>query len=197
MKRGIAFFDFDGTITKKDTLLEFIKFCKGSFNFYIGFIIHFPILFAYKIGIVTNQKAKEAILYYFFKNISITDFHKLCDQFEEEVLPMLIRKGAYTEIKKLQEKGFTIVIVSASPEDWIKKWADINKIGLIATKLVVKNNKLNGKISGLNCYGDEKVRRIKEIYDLKDFEKIYAYGDSAGDKPMLALAHHSFMKPFR
>lgn len=197
MKKGIAFFDFDGTITRKDTLLEFIKFCKGHLSFYIGFIIHTPALIAYKIGLITNQQAKEKILHHFFSNISVHEFQKLCDDFEKKVLPGIIRQKANNEIKRLKEKGFTIVIVSASPGNWIRGWADVNDLELIATKLSIENNNITGKISGLNCHGIEKVRRIKERYKLGDFDKIYAYGDSSGDKPMLALAHHSFMKPFR
>lgn len=64
----------------------------------------------------------------------------------------------------------------------------------IATKLEQKDGKLTGKFNGNNCYGTEKVLRIKEKYNLKEFEKIYAYGDSKGDREMLALAHEGYFK---
>ena len=66
MKKGIAFFDFDGTITKKDTLLEVIKFQKGTLAFYTGFFLLSPYLVAMKMKILSNQMVKEKVLKYFF-----------------------------------------------------------------------------------------------------------------------------------
>ena len=90
-----------------------------------------------------------------------------------------------------------MAVVSASAENWVKPWCD--KYGLIclATKLEVKDGIITGKLNGRNCYGDEKVCRIKERLDLSDYHEIIAYGDSSGDKEMLELAHHPFYKPFR
>ena len=70
-------------------------------------------------------------------------------------------------------------------------------IELIATKLEFKAGKLTGKFATNNCYGAEKSHRIKELFDLELYDYIYAYGDSRGDKEMLALADESFYKPFR
>ena len=55
----IAFFDFDGTVTTRDTLLEFIRFVKGDLSFFLGFMVHTPLLILYKMQIVLNQRAKE------------------------------------------------------------------------------------------------------------------------------------------
>lgn len=201
MSRPIAFFDFDGTITTKDTLLEFIKFSKGTIPFYIGFALNSPWLIAYRLKLISNQKAKERILTWFFHNMPLAAFQQSCDQFAQTRIPALIRPKALHEIRQLQEKGFSVVIVSASPENWLQKWTTPLEVDLIATKLETKQLKdsirLSGKIQGINCHGQEKVRRIKEAYDLSDFDNIHAYGDTSGDKPMLALAVHSFFKPFR
>ena len=48
VKKGIAFFDFDGTITTHDTFLEFIRFCKGTSAYYMGFLLNAPYLVAMK-----------------------------------------------------------------------------------------------------------------------------------------------------
>lgn len=197
MIKGIAFFDFDGTITTKDTLLEFIKFSKGTVQFYTGFLLNSPYLVAYKLKIISNQAAKEKILRYFFKNVTAEKFQEDCNRFAEEVVPGLIRPKALEEFGYLKERGFSIVIVSASPENWISKWAASIEARLIATKLETRLGKLTGRINGKNCYGNEKVRRIKELYTLADFSFIAAYGDSSGDKPMLSLANNAYMKPFR
>ncbi len=66
----IAFFDFDGTITTKDTLLEIIKFQKGKRAFYIGFLLHGPWLLAYKLKLFPNDAVKQKILTYFFAGMN-------------------------------------------------------------------------------------------------------------------------------
>jgi phosphatidylglycerophosphatase C len=197
VKRRIAFFDFDGTITTKDSLLEIIKFQKGKWLFYIGFLVNSPFLIAYKLKLIRNSAAKEKILSFFFKKIPLSDFQLKCDEYATQQLPSIIRPKAVHEIEKLKELGADIVIVSASAKNWILKWAEEKQVQLIATMLEVKNEKLTGKIEGENCYGEEKTRRIKERYDLSQYDEIYCYGDTSGDKPMLSIATHAFYQPFR
>ena len=70
MKQIVAF-DFDGTITNRDTLLEFIKFAKGKTAFYLGFLLHLPWLLAMKCHLYPNWKTKQMIFSYFFKGVNI------------------------------------------------------------------------------------------------------------------------------
>jgi phosphatidylglycerophosphatase C len=197
VKKAIAFFDFDGTITTKDTLLEFIRYSKGSVRLLLGFILNSPFILAFKIGLISNQSAKEKVLRYFFHNEDEENFKRRCRSFAKEKLPLLIRPAAIEEIRKLKEKNIPVVVVSASPECWIQPWADEQKVHLIASKLEIDHGKITGKLAGKNCHGKEKVRRILEHHVVKDYEEIFAYGDSSGDRPMLELATHSFYKPFR
>ena len=197
MKKGIAFFDFDGTITTKDTLLEFIKFARGNFRFYLGFLANLHYLLAFKIKLISNQSAKEKILQFFFKNTSVADFKSYAERFSKERLPALIRPKALDEIKKLQQNGCIIVVVSASPENWICDWTHQNNVKLIASRLEVVDGMITGKIIGKNCHGEEKVKRIIEMYTLSDYDEIFAYGDSNGDRPMLKIAHTGHYRPFR
>jgi HAD superfamily hydrolase (TIGR01490 family) len=197
MNQRIAFFDFDGTITTKDTLLEFVKFSKGSLRFYLGFLLTSPWMVAYKLKLTSNHKAKEKFLTWFFSNTPQPVFQDWCTRFAAEIIPGLIRPKALTEIAKLQELGATVVIVSASPENWIKPWSEPMGLQLIATRLTLKKEKLTGMIEGRNCHGKEKVSRIKENYTLSDYNEILAYGDTSGDRPMLDLAAISFYQPFR
>ena len=197
MKKRIAFFDFDGTITTKDTLLEIIKFQKGSFSFYLGFLLCSPFLVLYKLKIISNQAAKEITLRWFFGRMPLAAFEARCNAFEEEKLPALIRGKALSEIKRLKAANADIVIVSASAENWIRQWCSRHQLQLIATKLEISNDRITGKIEGNNCHGQEKVRRIKAQYDLSQYDEVYCYGDTKGDKPMLELATFGFYRPFR
>lgn len=197
MNRVIAFFDFDGTVTTKDTLLEFIRFVKGDLSYYFGFLIHAPMLVLYKMQLFPNQRAKEIMLNYFFGNMDAGDFERHCNNFMQQRLPSLIRKKAMKEITQLKKAGAQVVIVSASPENWLLKWCEAVGVQCIASKLSVINNRITGRIDGRNCHGEEKVRRIQNLFRLEDFSSIYAYGDTGGDRHMLSLAHYKFYKPFR
>ena len=197
MKRRIAFFDFDGTITTKDTLLEIIKYQKGTSRFYLGLILNLPYILMWKTGIIPNYVAKQKVVSFFFRNMAVDEFQRLCDAFATEILPGLLRPKALQEIKKLQEAGAEVVIVSASPGNWSDIWRKQIGMKSLATKLQVSNNKLTGRFDGKNCHGKEKVTRIKDAYDLSTYDEIYCYGDSRGDKPMLGLGTVSFYKPFR
>lgn len=195
--KAIAFFDFDGTLTTKDTLIEFIRFTCGRTAFITGFLMNSPFLAAYKLKLISNQRAKEKIISHYFKHTPLHTFQHWCDAFGTEALPRLIRPKAQVELAKLQQAGATIVIVSASFGNWITRWAAANNFAVIATKPELRDGKLTGRIEGKNCHGQEKVRRIREAFRLEDYDVIYAYGDTAGDKPMLALATHAHYKPFR
>jgi len=202
VKQRIAFFDFDGTITTKDTLLEFIRFGRGKIRFAVGFLLNTPWLVAMKLKLISNQAAKQRVLSYFFGKRSLASFSRQCDEFAREVLPHLIRPKALAEIHRLKETGATVVIVSASPENWITLWAEQTGADLIATRLGVFTDekgetRLTGRIEGANCYGEEKVNRIHQRFVLPDYTEIYTYGDTSGDKPMLRLGTASFFKPFR
>ena len=120
------------------------------------------------------------------------------------MLPSILRPKALREIAKLQAAGATVVIVSASPGDWIRDWAAAVGAELLATRLEStpakardQPDRLTGRIHLANCHGEEKVRRIRADYDLSAYQQIWAYGDSKGDRPMLDLGTASFYKPFR
>jgi phosphatidylglycerophosphatase C len=195
--KKIAFFDFDGTITTKDSLPEVIKFLKGRTAFYSGFFLNIHWFLAHQLNIISGDLLKEKILSYFFSGMPEKVFQERCDLFADSILPGLIRPGAIAEIDRLRKEGFEMAVVSASAENWIGPWTRRLSMELIATKLEVSNGLITGKMEGKNCKGDQKVVRIKERWGLAAYEAIYVYGDTAADKPMMALATRSFYKPFR
>lgn len=189
-------FDFDGTLTQKDTLLEIAKFSTSTTFYWLKFLTLSPHIVLMKLKLISNQTGKEVFLKRFFGNYSKDEFNDLATRFANERVPQLIRPKGLELIKELNRGENRLAIVSASPENWIKPWADKYDIEVIATKLKFENNRLVG-IEGKNCNGEEKVRRIKEVIDLKDYDKVIAYGDTKGDLPMLALADEKHYKPFR
>ena len=196
MKKSIALFDFDGTLTRKDSLLEFIKFYKGSYKTYSGILFLSPFLVAMKAGLLSTQQGKEKLLTYFFKGENIETFNAKCEQFTQKIIPTIIRKDGLLELKSRLAQKQEVCIVTASAENWVVPYFSKMGVKVIGTKLQVQQNKLTGKLSGKNCKAAEKVRRIKEEYELSNFENISAYGDSSGDKEMLSIATKIYYRHF-
>ncbi|MBO9731181.1 MAG: HAD-IB family hydrolase [Chitinophaga sp.] len=193
----IAFFDFDGTITNRDTLWEIIRFHRGRAAMYAGIVQLLPALLQFKLKMIPAQAMKEEVLGYFFREMPASEFTSGCDKFCRERLPLLIRPLALAAIRKHQQQGHHVVVVTASAQDWVAPWCRKENIVCLGTRLEVKDKLMTGKIQDINCNGEEKVRRIRQAYRLENFSEIYAYGDSEGDRPMLALAKHAHFKPFR
>lgn len=197
MKKRLVLFDFDGTITTKDTFLEFIRFYHGPVKFVMGFLFMSPWMALMILKIIPNYKGKERVLRWFFRNETVENFNQKSADFCKHVVPALIRPKALTQIRQYLEEGSTVVVISASAENWVRPWCSAHGLNCLATQLEIKNNRITGNISGFNCYGAEKEKRIRACYALSDFDEIIAYGDSRGDLEMLALANQQHYKPFR
>ena len=196
-EKTLALFDFDGTITSQDTLPLLIRYIKGDFDYLKGVIKMSPTLFKYTIGLENNSTAKEKFLGNFIKGMSLDEFQKGCDDFGLLKLHNVIRKDAMQAVKDHQKKNHRVIVISASCENWISAWCRQTGIEYIGTRLQVIDGKLNGQFSSPNCYGNEKVKRLKELLDIATYSSIYAYGDSGGDKEMLAISHHPHFRPFK
>ena len=193
----IAFFDFDGTITTKDSLIDFIQYVVGKPMYYYGLLLKSPLLIAYKLKFIPNYIAKEKLLSHFFKGWDINEFQKLADKYSIEQIDKITRPPALDRIKWHKQQGHTVVIVTASIESWLKEWCAKYNLDLLATELEIKDGKITGKFATKNCHSSEKARRICDKYKMTDFSFIYAYGDSSGDKEMLSLANEKFYKYFK
>jgi HAD superfamily hydrolase (TIGR01490 family) len=196
VRKKLVLFDFDGTLTRKDTLFEIIKYTHGRWHFYNGILVLLPYLILYKMKVIPNWKAKEKILIYFFKGMPINFFQEKCNEFASLRLPNLLRREVMNKMEQLRSEETSIAIVSASAENWIRPWCDKQGAICIGTKLNVENGNLTGKIEGENCYGIEKVNRIQQTIDLSRYSEIIAYGDSEGDWPMLKLASQAHYRAF-
>ena len=91
----IAFFDFDGTITTHDTMLELAKFYKGKKAFYKGMLVLLPALVAMKLKMLSNAEVKQKLLTLFFKGIPEPEFQKICVSYKPGVILLLSMFSLY------------------------------------------------------------------------------------------------------
>lgn len=193
--KSLALFDFDGTVTKKDSLLEFLLFSFGKVEVVLKLTAFLPLFFFYAILKKDRSLAKEKLTSFFFKGMEFNIFDKRCEQFSLEVLPSLIVSQAQKRLDWHLSENHEICIVSASYKNYLTPYFGSIGIKVIATELEVQEAILNGKFESTNCNGIEKVNRIKNRFDLSKYETIYAYGNSKGDLPMLDLANKKYYRP--
>lgn len=194
--KSLALFDFDGTITTKDSFLAFLKFAIPPTTLILGTVALLPTLLKYKLGLLSNGQAKEKVFAYFFANWEAKRFKTIAEHFAETILPTLIKQSAAEKIIWHKEQGHDIALVSASFELYLSPWCNKEKIDLLGTQLEEKNGRMTGRFSSPNCHGPEKVHRIKKRYNLGNYGNIYAYGDSSGDLQMLKIANEAYYHLF-
>lgn len=189
MKTKLVLFDFDGTLTRKDTLLEFLLYTQGVLRTGLGFFALSFSLAAWKLGLQSNNDAKQRLLQHFFRGLELPTFNEQCASFATSKIPNLLREQSIALLEKYKKENARIIVVSASPENWVRPWCEQWQIECIATRLEVRNGLLTGNIDGLNCYGKQKELRVREVVNLADYSTVVAYGDTRGDKEMLAMAN--------
>ena len=213
MKKKLYCFDFDGTLTTSDTLLEFIRYAKGTGRFLMVFLMYSPLLVLMKLHLFPNWKAKQLIFAHLFAGMRIEKFDALCCDFAEEYQHLLRPKGI-TLVHEALVAGAQVFIVSASIDNWVRpffKVRGLDGVRVLGTQIEVIDGRLTGKFKSNNCYGEEKVHRICEALSaptstsspasaapfVRSQYEIEAFGDSRGDKEMLTFADKGHYKPFR
>ena len=195
--RKVFAFDFDGTITTKDTLLEFIKYAKGSTALYGALLVFLPLLMLMKLRFYSNHKAKEKVFSHLFRGMSLKDFNSLCRNFAKDNRHLLRPKAMQYIVDALEKPEASIIIISASIENWvIPFFADQPSIKVLGTQIEVIDGRLTGRFLTANCYGQEKVNRLLSEYPDRNAYRLTAFGDSSGDRELLAFADEAHYKLF-
>ena len=193
----LAIFDFDGTITTSDSLLSYMKWtCKGS-ALWGNVLKSVPHFLGFKLGLVSRTKAKEQIFGIFFGGLQKEEMTAFATRVTRERFPGIMRAKALETIRQHKKRGHRVVLLTAAPDLLVLPWCEQEGIDCIATIVDVRDGMLTGRFASENCYGLEKVRRLRAEIDLDQFDYIYAYGDSRGDQPFMHLAHERHYRPFR
>ena len=197
MKEQIYIYDFDGTLTRRDSFLDFIRYTCGSRSLYCGLLLFSPLLILMKLRLYANGRAKERLFTHFFQGMSIRVFDDLCAKYGLSRADLLL-DAARKAVNEVASTGYRIFIVSASVDRWVLPFfRDVPNVTVIGTQIEVENGLVTGRFSTPNCYGAEKVRRIQALLPYREQYKLIAHGDSRGDKEMLNYADQGYFRPFR
>lgn len=189
---NIAFFDFDGTLIKKDSFILFVEYISSKKKYYIGWLVIVYYYLLSKLGFISSQGFKEEVISYFMKGREVSELNTYAINFAENVIPKKLTNQAIQQLRYHKDAEDKIVIVSASLDLWLQNWCKTRGFDLVCSIAEVKDDRITGKLVGRNCIGVEKVSRIKKAYKLEEYSKIYVYGDSENDRPMLSLGTDAF-----
>ena len=197
-KPTVAAFDFDGTLTHRDSLLPFLYFVTGTTGTFINLLLETPHLIRYLLNGQDRQSLKEAIMSRFLKNFTRQEIQAYGEQFAKQVLPKMILPEGLKKIAWHKNQGHQCLLISANLDIYLVPWGQMNGFHhIITSRVEFSNAKVTGHLIGLNCRGQEKVRRLEEIMGPKENYLLYAYGDSSGDRELLDLADYPYYKTFK
>jgi phosphatidylglycerophosphatase C len=189
---GLALFDFDGTITKRDSFIDFIVFMQGGkFKSGLDLILHPKLAFKICKYLLKNfphaEIAREFFRHY-FNNKTEQQLDDLYKEFQPQI-QKLLNLDALQRIHWHQQQQHLVIVVSASPEGLIAPFCEKLGVKLIATKLQKVNGIYTGELVGVECNNGGKVVLLEQqIGAIAQYSNVFAYGDSPLDLPMLALA---------
>lgn len=196
VKKIIAF-DFDGTLTCKDSFIAFLQATKGNLQIASALAFRPNMLIDY---VKTKDRGalKARLLYSLLGDISQRELEILVKAFVTKTGKSLFRPDALAAWQEHDQPDRLRVIVTASPELLVGPFGRlIGADRVIGTRLKFsERGTLLPELTGLNCRGEEKMSRLREAFgEALDLEA--AYGDTAGDTEMLAAAHQGHYRVFK
>lgn len=192
----VHLFDFDGTITRSDSMLSFVRYYTGTIKFYLSAPALLIILLLMKIKGASVRDMKERLLLYYMGNAPKDVLTRKAEEHFLKVKDKLLRPSAKRWIEELRQRKIEVCIITASLDVWIQPFAEYLDAQYIATRAEYDEKGKFIGIFGENCNREEKVNRILEYYDWDSFSgKKVAYGNSKGDECLYAFAdeHHHCM----
>lgn len=194
LRMNLALFDFDGTITHKETFADFLRFAIPRHRRVLGSALFPPLVIGYRLGLVSGIHIRKRLVAFGFRGLRAESMAHAGRRFSKEVLPMIVRSAALERIRWHQAQGDKVVVVSGALDVYLSPWCEQQGVELLCSSLHAENGVLSGRYQGLQCVRAEKCRRVRELCDPASFPVVYAYGDTVEDLDMLAMAQRKFYR---
>lgn len=191
---NLALFDFDGTLTVREMMPDFMYAAVAPTRLAIGRVVLAPLVLGYRAGWVSGNRVRAGIVDFGFRGVPEARLQAAGMMFANDVLPGALRADAMARLQWHRDRGDTVAVVSGGLDIYLSHWCETQGVDLLCSHLEVRKEHMTGRYRGAQCVGEEKVRRIRERYDLPRYERIHAYGDTHEDHEMLGLAHEAWYR---
>jgi phosphatidylglycerophosphatase C len=196
----VAAFDFDGTLTSGGSVLPFLVALRGFWPVFRAVVALSPqLLRSALVGGAAADEAKQKLFTRLLGGLPVEAVDERSVAFAERHLAQHLRRDARQRLEWHQRHGHHVVIVSASPECYVRRAGEILGVdAVLATRLAVGGGGLlTGNYEGKNCRGAEKYARLVVhlraqglLGEVGDQPELWAYGNSRGDLRLLRAADH-------
>lgn len=195
-RRPVVAFDFDGTLTIRDSFKAFLRWRAGPARYALGLARLAPAGAAYLLH-RDRGRIKAAAVAEFLKSVGKAELAAEAHAFAEAVAPRFLRPDALAVWRRWRAEGALLVIVTASPIEIVGPFAErLGADRLIGTELACDaGDRLTGGFATPNCRGPEKVVRLQAVFG-PGVRLRAAYGDTGGDREMLAIAEERGYRVF-
>lgn len=191
---GLALFDFDGTLTEREMFPDFLRAATPRARVPLGSVLFAPLLLGYRLGWVNAHFLRARLVSYCLRGLDENAYAAVGEGFARETLPPVMRPQALQRLRWHQQRGDTVVVVSGALDVYLAHWCRAQQVACLCSQLEVVDGRLSGRYAGAQCAGEEKVRRVRERYDLARYSEIYAYGDTHEDLALLQLAQQRYYR---
>lgn len=189
----LALFDFDHTLTACDTYSRFLRQVATPEQRAQAWWRIRPWLLAYRLKLISAGHIRRRVTAQVFTGRHAGEVAQLADNYARNHLSGMLRPEMLEQLHWHKQQGHTVVVVSASIDLYLRPWCEALGLELICNQLETQDGRLTGHYAGGDC-GPRKVAHIRQRFDLSQYTRIHAYGDSSEDKPMLALAHERWYR---
>ena len=192
----VVAFDFDGTLTVKDSYTAFLKWRTPRGAWLLGGLRLVPAALSYLFH-RDRGRIKAAATKVFLAGVSRERLEADAREFAGLHSRSLLRPDAVIAWKRWRKERVRLVIVTASPDLVVAPFArGLGADDLLGTPLRFdERDRATGAFAAPNCRGPEKVVRLQAAYG-PDLRVRAAYGDTSGDTEMLGIAEEPYFKVF-
>lgn len=194
----VAAFDFDGTLSRRDTLFGFLRFACGETALMGALARTVPTVVRSRAGRRTGgpelrDAGKERLLHALFRGREESWLHERGEAWGRR-LPPKLRPDMLRRLSWHRERGHRLIIVSASLQTYLDHiGAELGFDEVIGVRLEAEGGVLTGRLVGPNVRGPEKEVRLRGLLADSEHGPIWAYGNSSGDRELLAMADHPLL----
>ena len=195
-ERILSVFDFDGTLTRRDSFLAFLQFAFGTRRCATQMMRLAPLTLRYLGGRLPRDELKAALIATFLKDVPVAWLEDKACAFHKACWRRLMRPAGMRAVAAELAGGAEVTLCSASPRLILQPFAEALGIKLIGTELEAVDGKLTGRIRGGNCRGQTKALRLERAYGALAQYTVRAWGDTRGDHELLSAAQEPHWRSF-